>query len=152
METNIAQGFDKMQFLKATSLSKEDKGKKMNDVLEANQLFQQAFPIRRYGSVKEMINAAVRFVSPRVGKDFTHRRARSIWEATARRIDGEEKDVLRLAVIEEDRREQREIRARLAALDARLASVDEAFHGPALEALREQARGLGRVHHDRQDQ
>lgn len=33
-------------------------------------------------------------------------------------------DALRLAVIEESRREQRELRARLAALDAKLAAVD----------------------------
>lgn len=151
-DPNIAQGFDKMQFFKATGSSERDKGKgKMSDVAETHLLFQQAFPLRRYGSVKAMINAAVTFISPRVQKEFTHRRARSIWEQSARRIDGEEKDAIRQAVIEEDRREQREIRARLAALDARLASVDEAFHGPTLEALRSQASGLGGVHNDRKD-
>lgn len=143
-----------MQFLKATEASESDKGKsKMDDVAQTNILFQQAFPLRRYGSVKEMINASVRFIAPRVHKEFTHRRARSIWEGTARRIDGEEKDAFRQAVIEEDRREQRELRARLAALDARLSTVDPEFHGPALAAHREQTRrfsapvaGLGGIH------
>lgn len=137
-----------MQFVKATDTSTCDKGKgKMSDVAETNLIFQQAFPLRRYGSVKEMINASVRFIAPRVQKEFTHRRARSIWEQTARRIDGEEKDALRLAAIEEDRREQRELRARLVALDARLAMVDEAFHGPQMEAYRQYTSGLGGVHH-----
>lgn len=141
-----------MQFLKATSASECDKGKcKMDDVAQTNILFQQAFPLRRYGSVKEMINASVRFIAPRVHKDFTHRRARSIWEGTARRIDGEEKDAFRQAVIEEDRREQRELRARLAALDARLAMVDEAFFSEQMAGHREYSSGMGRVHHDRQN-
>lgn len=141
-----------MQFLKATSSSECDKGKsKMNDVADTNFMFQQAFPLRRYGSVKAMINASVRFIAPRVHKEFTYRRARSIWEGTARRIDGEEKDAIRQAIAIEDRREQQELRTRLAALDARLSSADEAFHSPTLEAIRSQASGLGRVHHDGED-
>jgi hypothetical protein len=116
-----------MVSINAKDLSKKDKGK-MNDVLEAHALFSEAFPERRYGSVKEMFNAAVRFVSPRVSKKFTHRRARSIWEKTARRIDGEEKDVLRLAVIEEHKREHRELRARLDTLSKLLAVSDEERH------------------------
>lgn len=135
---------------KAKSLSKKDKGK-MNDVLEAHDLFTQAFPSRRYGSVKEMLNEAVRFIAPKVEKEFTHRRARAIWEKQARRIDGEEKDALRLAVIEEDRREQRELRTRLAALDARLATTDPEFFGPSMAAYRAQSSRLGRVSHDGED-
>jgi hypothetical protein len=127
---------------KAKSLSKKDKGK-MNDVLETHELFTQAFPERRFGSIKEMLNEAVKFIAPKVEKEFTHRRARAIWEKKARRIDGEEKDALRLAVIEEDRREQRELRARLAALDERLSTVDQEFHSPALAAYREAARRSG---------
>lgn len=141
-----------MLFMKATSLSKRDKGKgKMSDVAETNLLFQEAFPLQRYGSVKAMINAAVSFVSPRVEKPFTHRRARSIWESTARRIDGEEKDAIRQAIIEQDRHEQKQIRARLAVLDARLASVDQEQASREVAAHRAQASGLGRVHHDREN-
>lgn len=135
-----------MQFLKATGLSNRDKGKgKMSDVAETNFLFQQAFPLRRYGSVKEMINASVRFVAPRVHKEFTHRRARSIWEGTARRIDGEEKDAIRQAVIEEHKREHKELRARLDSLSQMLAVSDEEFHRETLGALRSEADRLGRV-------
>lgn len=127
-----------MVSIKNKDLSKKDKG--MSDVVEAQELFRMAFPARRFGSVKEMLNEAHRFIAPKVAKEFTHRRVRSIWEGAARRIDGEEKDALRLAVIEEDRREQRELRARLAALDARLSTVDPEFHGPALAAHRESER------------
>lgn len=111
------------------SLRHSRKGKKMNDVLEAQSLFKEAFPLRRYGSVKEMINAAYRSMAPRLSKEFTHRRIETIWQAKARRIDGEEKDALRRAVIEENRREQQELRARLASLDARLAAVDQGLDG-----------------------
>lgn len=123
----------------------------MNDVLEAQALFKDAFPRWRYSSVKDMINDGYRTLSKRVTKEFTHRRVETIWQGTARRIDGEEKDALRLAAAEEHRREQRELRARLAALDARLATTDPEFHRPSLEAYRAQSSGLGRVHHDRED-
>lgn len=139
-----------MVSIKAKDLSKKDKGK-MSDVLEAHDLFTQAFPERRYGSVKEMLNDAVRFIAPKVQKPFGHRRARSIWEKTARRIDGAEKDVLRLAVVEEHKREHRELRARLATLDERLSTVDPEFFGPSMEAHRASASGLGGIHHDRED-
>lgn len=126
----------------------------MNDVLEAQILFKDAFPRWRYSSVKEMINDGYRFLSRQVAKDITHRRVETIWQGTARRIDGQEKDALRKAVeverlrkvaaakeaIEEDRREQRELRARLAALDARLSTIDPEFNSPALAAYREATR------------
>lgn len=116
------------------SLRKRSKGK-MNDVLEAQQLFSEAFPRWRYSSVKDMVNAAYRSISPKVTKEFTYRRVETIWQGKARRIDGEEKDALRLAVIEEHRREQQEIRARMATLDARLADIDKAFHVETLAAV-----------------
>jgi len=132
-----------MQSKSNKSLSNKDKA--MSDVFYAKTLFEEAFPLRRYGSVKAMIFEAQKFIGRRVHKDFTARRARSIWEETARRIDGEEIDALRAAVIEETFREQRELRARLGALDAMLAHIDEDFHGETLAAIREQARGMGRV-------
>jgi len=146
------------------SLHERSKGK-MNDVLEAQTLFKDAFPRWRYSSVKEMINDGYRFLSRQASKDITHRRVETIWQGTARRIDGQEKDALRKAVeverlrrvdaakeaIEEDRREQKQLRARLAALDARLATTDPEFFGPAMEAHSAQASGLGRVPHDRKD-
>jgi hypothetical protein len=112
---------------------------KMNDVLEAQTLFKEAWPENRFGfSVKAMITEAYRFMSPKLDKKLTYRRLETIWQGTARRIDGEEKDVLRLAVLQEHRREQREIRARLAYLDERLADVDARASGKQVES-----RGAG---------
>lgn len=123
-------------------LSKRDKAKRnkaMSDVAFAQSLFKEAFPERRYGSVKNLLFEAQRFIARHVQKDFTHRRARSIWEGSARRIDSEEMDALRIAVLEESKREQRELRARLAALDAKLANADAYMARTSLAAHRRKA-------------
>ena len=124
-------------------LSNRDKS--MSDVFYAKSLFEEAFPLRRYGSVKAMLYEAHKFVSRRVHKEFTPRRARSIWEGKARRIDGEEMDALRAAVIEESKVEQRELRSRLAALDEMLASIDANETSKALARQSKQNGRLGRV-------
>ncbi|WP_234834258.1 hypothetical protein [Sinorhizobium meliloti] len=115
------------------SLGSRPKTKKVNegntmstDVLEARDLLRGAFPLGRYGKLDNVFFEACKFVNRFVQKEFTQRRARSIWEGTARRIDAEEMDALRRAAIEESKREQSELRARLAALDAKLARVDAA--------------------------
>lgn len=134
------------------SLREWSKGK-MNDVLEAQALFKEAFPRWRYASVKDMINDGYRTLSKLVAKDITHRRVETIWQGTARRIDGEEKDALRVTLREKDRHEQIQLRARLAALDERIASYDSDEEAPrgTVAAHRAQASGLGRVHHDREN-
>lgn len=104
------------------------RGKRMSDVFYAQNIFREAFPQRRYGSVKAALYEAHRFLSRRVRKDFTERRARSLWEGTAKRIDAEEMEALKAALHEEARREQIEIRARLAALDEKLAAFEKASH------------------------
>lgn len=124
-EMKIAQEADKVLSKRDKNLSNKDKV--MNDTLRAQQLFLEAYPEIRYGSVKELYRQAHKFISKHVTKELTFRRIRSIKEGKARRIDGEELDALRLAVIEESKREQSELRARLAALDAKLARVDEAL-------------------------
>lgn len=116
-------------------LSKRDKklsskDKAMNDTLRAQQLFSEAYPEIRYPSVKDLYREAHKFISKHVTKDLTFRRVRAIKEGKARRIDGEEMDALRLAVIEESRREQKFLRARLASLDAKLAAFDSASVAP----------------------
>ena len=101
------------------NLSNNDKAKinrkkGMSDICVAQSLLRDAFPSRRYGKVEAAFYEAHKFISRRVRKDFTMRRVRSIWEGTARRIDSEEMDALREAVKEEARREQIELRTRLA--------------------------------------
>jgi hypothetical protein len=125
-------------------LSKSDKSASMSDTAYHMNLMREAFPRQRHGGAKAAIYAAFRYVAPKVQKPFTERRARSIWEGTARRIDAEESTVLRRAALEEARREQAELRDRLSRLDTALAAVDPDFHGLQMEAYREAASGLGR--------
>lgn len=126
-------------------LGQSDKDKSVSDTAFYSDLIQEAFPRKRYGGAKAAIYAAYRYIAPKVTKEFTERRARSIWEGTARRIDAEESTVLHKAQIEEAKREQRELRERLARLDTALAVADEAFHCETIAALREQAGGPRRV-------
>ncbi|MEZ2220740.1 hypothetical protein [Rhizobium sp. RCC_161_2] len=101
---------------------KTSRNKVMSSIVEARVLMQDAWPTHRFGKLDNIFYHAVRFISPRVEKEFTPRRARSIWEGTARRIDSDEMDALRAAIIEEAHREQQELRARLAALDKKVAA------------------------------
>ena len=71
------------------------------------------------------------------------RRVRSIWEGTARRIDSEEMDALREAVKEEARREQIELRTRLASLDEKIAAFDAATSRQAVAPDRRGADRMG---------
>lgn len=101
----------------------------MSAVFEAKDTFRAAWPISQYGKLDNVFYHAVRFVAPRVSKEFTKRRARSIYEGTARRIDSEEMDALREAEREQARIEARELRARLALLDEKIASFSAASAG-----------------------
>jgi len=108
-----------------SAMSDKDSAKRakvMSDAFYAQNLLKEAFPESRYGSVKGAIFAAYRFVSPKVTKEVTPRRIRSIRDGTARRIDAEEMEALKAAIIEEAHREQQELRARLAALDKKVAA------------------------------
>lgn len=107
-------------------LSKRDKSTSMSDTTFSMNAIKEAFPETRYGSVKNAQYEAFRFLTSRVSKQITLRRIRSIWEGKARRIDGEEKDALRRAQLEETKREQQFLRKRLAEIDTALAAVAQA--------------------------
>lgn len=96
----------------------------MSDVFYAQSLLKEAFPRSRYGKVDAVFYEARKFINKRVNKEITLRRVRTIWEGTARRIDSEEMEALKAALHEEERREQRELRARLASLDEKIAAFD----------------------------
>jgi hypothetical protein len=85
------------------------------------------------GKLANAFYAARKFINPLVEKDFTLRRARSIWEGTARRIDADELEALKLAEIEEMRRDREETRARLVDLDRKIAMADQTHLGKALD-------------------
>lgn len=123
-------------------LGQYDKDKSVSDTAFHSDLIREAFPRNRYGGAKPAIYAAFRYIAPKVQKAFTERRARAIWEGTAKRIDAEESAALKRAQIEEHRREQQELRDRLVRLDAALAVADEEFHGETRAALQSQIGGL----------
>lgn len=107
-------------------------GKAMSDVFAAQNLLREASPLARYGKLDNVFFEACRFVNRIVAKDFTLRRARSIWEGTARRIDAEEMKALEQALVEESRREQIELRLRLASLDEKIAAFEATAHRETL--------------------
>ena len=116
------------------SKSSESREREMSTIVEASELLRRSFPQRRYGKLDNVFYEARKFIDPRIrDKDFTLRRARSIWEGTARRIDADEMDALRLAEIEEMRRERDEARALLVELDRKIALADKAAARQALE-------------------
>jgi BMFP domain-containing protein YqiC len=130
-------------------LSKNDKSKSMSDTIFMQDNLPEVFDPRRYGSVKAAQIAAYDFMKRRVNKDLKLRRIRQLWEGKAARVDGEEKDALREAKIEEARNEYKALRGRLASLEAALAQTDPDFFGPEMDAYREQASGLGRSNYTR---
>lgn len=123
------------------SLSKRDK--EMSDVAYAQSLFREAFPAKRYGKVDAALYAAFRFlkprVEPRIEREFTMRRVRSLHEGSLRRVDGAELDALKEARIEEMKRERKEIIERLAALENRLARTGPLSASETLSEGRDQA-------------
>ncbi len=126
-------------------LSKNDKSKSMSDTLYMKENLPLVWSVERFWSVKAAQYAAYVFMKPRVVKDLKLRRIRQLWEGKAGRVDGEEKDAVRLAQIEEAKHERAALRARLDRLDGLLAAVDEEFHGPTIAILREQASRQGRA-------
>jgi BMFP domain-containing protein YqiC len=136
MGNNMAEGTDKV-------LSKDDKSKSMSDTTFMQHNLPEVFDPRRYGSVKAAQIAAYDFMKDRVNKKLKLRRVRQLWEGRASRVDGEEKDALRQAKIEEARNEYKALRCRLASLEAALTAVDPDFFGPQMDAYRGPESGLG---------
>ncbi|MBB4347979.1 hypothetical protein [Aliirhizobium cellulosilyticum] len=115
----------------------------MSDVFYAQSLLKEAFPRTRYGKVDAVFYEARKFINKRVNKEITLRRIRTIWEGTARRIDSEEMEALKAALHEEERREQRELRARLASLDEKIAAFDALTARQAVAADRRHSDHVG---------
>jgi len=124
--------------MSASALSESDR-------VFAKKAIREAFPETKYGSAIAAQCAAFKFfVERKLEKKMTLRRVRTLWEGTGTRVDGEEKDALRQAKIEEARNEYKALRSRLASLEAALAAVDQDFHGPQMDAYRTAAGGMGR--------
>ena len=116
-------------------MSKKDRKMSVCDTAEAKQLMRDAFPERRHGSVKAAHNAAYEFLEPfakLAGRELKFRRIRQLWEGKAAVVKGWEKDALRRAKLDEERREQKELRERLRQLDSVLATLDQEVDRQAL--------------------
>ena len=126
------------------NLERYSKGRKsMSDVALAQGMIREAFPRDLYGGYKSAVYAAYRFISPRVSKQFTLRRAAAIWNGEARRIDMEEAAALQTALIEEAQNETKRLRARLAALDEKIASFSQRTASEALAKNRRHSDHMG---------
>lgn len=96
-----------------------------NDKDFARRTIRESFPAKRYGSAFAAQCEAYRFLlKQKLEKRVTLRRVRALWEGKASRVDGEEKDALRRAQIEEAKRERNDLRERLSKLDEELALLD----------------------------
>lgn len=105
----------------------------MSDTTFMRNNLPEVFPPRRYGSVKAAQIAAYDFMKRRVNKELKLRRIRQLWEGKAARVDGEEKDALREAEIEEARNEYKALRRRLERLETFLALANQACVGATLD-------------------
>jgi len=121
--------------------SKREKG--MTDAVLAQGMIREAFPRDLHGGYKAAVYAAYRFISPRVSKHFTLRRASAIWNGEARRIDMEEAAALKAALIEEAKNETARLRARLVALDEKIAAFDAVTAGKTLETNSRNSHHVG---------
>jgi hypothetical protein len=118
----------------------------MSDTAFVQETLTGIYTVKRFGSVKAAQFEAWDFLRKRVReKPLKMRRVRTFFEGTAKVVRGEEKDAVRAAEIEEARREQSELRARLARLDAALALADEAFHRETRAALQSSLGELRRM-------
>lgn len=112
----------------------------MSDVCLAADLIRQIEP-RDHRSIKEWIGATAR----RLG--WSYGRAKSVWYGEARRIDAAEMDALRKASEARQLRkladEHRNVKERIARLQAALAVIREEIPGAKISIPEQQASGLG---------
>lgn len=97
----------------------------MSDAVTAQELVREVYSPKMYGSVKAALYQAFRDLNKRTTKQITERRIRSLWDGTAKRIDGEELDALRAQRAEHFQSEQIRLRQRLSELDEILAGRHE---------------------------
>lgn len=118
----------------------------MSDVAECQEMIQGLFP-PGLGKVKERVRTAARKLG------WPHSRTKDIWYGDARRIDGFEKEQLKAERIKREvdaerkiaSAEYKQLRDRIARLEARLAIVDEDYSRPFRDALQQSVRRHGDV-------
>ena len=115
----------------------------MPDVIKAQTLIQELFPVAQYGNQESAWWAAYRKL-----KLQTLRRARAIWRGEAKIIKASEMDALRHA---KSIQQESETILHLQSTAAFLSNVDPEFYGPTIDQLRDVASGLG-IRGEEQDQ
>lgn len=104
----------------------------MGAAVEARSLIEEiAGPQALGGKIKSALDRVAR----RTG--LSNRRVRGLWAGEAKAIRSEEMDALRRVAKKVHTNELNDFAARLAAVEARLATLDADFHGPSLDALRD---------------
>ena len=108
----------------AKNLEKTPKEKNtMDDALRAQQLIQYAFPKAEHGTAERAQERAWIKLGLR-----TLRRARSIWDGEAKRVDAWELDALREAELEQARKEYVGARNRIEAIRQRQHEIHSRAH------------------------
>lgn len=114
--------------------NKSSENSELCDVAQASALIREVAPIE--GAT---VGERILYVARKLG--WRHSRAREIWYEQARRIDAKEMDQLREArktrKLQEATNEYRELRARIARIEAALLASDENFHRPQIDALQQ---------------
>lgn len=115
-------------------ISPKEMESQMSDVATAQSLMHEAFPIEPGSNAKARIWEAYRKLKLR-----SVRRARSIWNGEAKRIDHHEMTALQAAVLKRARIEHARTRDRIASLETALRVADENYFSDQIGALRRMA-------------
>jgi hypothetical protein len=122
--------------------NKASESSDLSDVAEASELVREVAPVQG-ATIRERILFAARKLG------WRYSRTRDVWYEQARRIDAGEMDQLRRTMdarkLQEATNEYRDLRARIARIEAALLASDEDFHRPQIDALQQSLRGLGGV-------
>lgn len=121
-----------------------DKVNRMSGVAKASALLNQLsepWPARsNFKDAVTRVTKAVNTVAKRAGilnEPIKHSRIEDLWRKEARRIDAEEMDAIRAAVVAA---KAGDLSHHLQALESTLALVDPEYFGPAMQVLREASR------------
>lgn len=136
-------------------LEKSPKDSEMSDAAIARGIIDGLWPIKIHGRSNVIVRAydalkrVERSFDPEVRRqrqrEWTERRVRSIVDREIRRVDAYEISDLELMAMREARNEYRQSIQRAARMATFLQTVDESFHEPEIDRLREFMRSVDRT-------
>lgn len=111
----------------------------MSDAVLAAKLIREVVSVDAAPTIAKRIQKTARKLG------WSYYRTRDVWQEQARRIDAFEMDQLRIGKVtrqlQEARRAHAELTALIAGMEATLSSIDEDFHRPTIDRLRESLSG-----------